>query len=1162
MRTESSIAKRLLKLITGISVMSLCAASPLLAAPPNTVLELTGPFTNQEYLTPVSQAGQAWTNTIPNALADYYTYIPLSNADAVAVGFPAACDVPPAGSADCYIISVREFKQPMSLDFLKYIGVPLFPGPGLLDASGNPFVVTPATGTAGAIVMPTDALAFKASNDVNGTTAWGYGSGGQNWQPYGPGTPTIRGCAPAPFQTTPFNFLFGVAPTGDQNASPGIATGAPINGTGVWHFPAPTIKGTKGRPVYVQWLNDLPDRLTPGMDPTVDCGHNALNCYPYNRHVVHVHGAHVGPESDGLATSWWTAGFAAKGEGYFPTTAYAYNAPAGKAAAIGPINYYPMDQEAGTIWYHDHAIGQTHTNTNMGMAGFFPVTDTNEITLQTGGTLPTGNFELGFALQDRHFDIGAQMIMPNYAIYDKTQPNCFLNLLPPHDMPDPTYCNRLQFVKMADSSVTGFHFVPLLGNEGLIGTTALNPAPGSGCTVNANGPYEVPNQCAPFGATSATLEYFGNMPVVNGVTYGTYPVAPGVYRMRFIGGTDSRAWIMQLQYGAGADVGTGTVIPFYQIGAEQGLLNEPKLRQYIDLMGGERVDVLVDFNVLPKDVNGDIIPTRVFLKHLGNDSPYGGDMVTNPATPLPFVNLSGAPDTEVPDIMVFDVGAGAVNYNTPNPASLGANSLRSGAHALPALVTPEYTRTIALVEITDGQGRTMPTIDARGYRPNEVPITENILINQIEQWDILNTTVDAHPMHLHQVAFQLINREAIAGVSAPTILNTGDTGYQPAAPLFPEFGYIEALTAQVYAPAQYSTIPGSTINPQPYETLAMKDTIDCPPGYVTRVLTKFDILGTYVWHCHILSHEEHDMMRPFRVVAAKLATPAYVNPPATTDANGNAYVIVAPTATAPSGPQAYQYVVQFRKVGDAFWNTSNTKVRNPVIDLKPYGPGTYEFRAQVVNQLLQGDATTNLADSNWVTSGSRTTVYSNQAVAPAYLNIASSTPTSVYLIAAPSSTPGALYDFQYSTGGAYTSFGTPTTTRNKTFTLSAPGTYTFQVIVTAPPTFTASTPRVASGNVQVASAAVAPAYLNFVKKYPGRMVYLISAPSATAGVNYQFEYSEAAAPGVWTALPASPVRNPYITLPADGTYSFRVLVTGGGFTDSLYTTMAGTVAIP
>jgi len=1151
MRTRSSTAKRLLKFIVGVSAMTLLAASTALAATTATGAEFSKPFLNYS-----SQAPQKWTNTIPNALASYYTYQPFTAADAVKLGFPNAgnlgtpanprndvcgiAGVDAGSTADCYIISVRAFRQPMSLDFLKYVGISGFPGNGLLSDTGVPLVDTS---------HPTDPTNFLATNAVSGTFAYGYGSGGAGWQPYYPTTVTggVRGNAPGAFQGVPFNALFGAGVNGDPAA------------TGVWHFPAPTIKGTGriagatsgNRPVYVQWLNELPNQTQPGLDPTVDCGVNAPNCYPYNRQVVHVHGAHVGPESDGLATSWYTPNYGTSPGGALGEGAALFAASGTYAKTTlnpTPINYYPMDQEASTIWYHDHAIGATHTNTNMGMAGFFPVTDTQEQALITANKLPSGDtYDLGFALQDRHFDLTGQQIMPDYAIYDLTNAAC-ATATAALGVPDPAACTRANFLKAADTSLTGWHFIPdTLANRTAIGfPNALNPdnSTGFACTSNANQPFPLAPpavECAPFGATSATLEYFGVMPVVNGVTYGVYNVSPGVYRMRFIGGTDSRSWLLQLQ------LANGTVIPFYQIGSEQGLLSAPALRNVIDLMGGERIDVLVDFNTLPKDP-GDatlVLPTQVFVKNLGDDAPYAGQLVTEPGITLPF------PDgTLIPDVFVFNFAGGAVNYNSQNPATI--TSLN--AH-IPALKTAQYQRNIALVEITDSFGRTMPTIDARGYRPQEVPITENIMQNQVEEWSIINTTVDAHPMHLHQVAFQLINRQAVNAFTPPAtafIDNLGDAGYKPAAPIFPVFGYVDAHAANIYTQSQYAPV-GPVIDPQPYETLALKDTVDCPPGYVTRIQTTFDIVGTYVWHCHILSHEEHDMMRPFRVVANKIATPAYVNPPATTDAFGNAYVIVASTTTAPIGTPL-KYVVQFKKTTDTFWNTSNTSVRNPTIDLKPYGPGEYQFRAQVVNQILQDVATTNLADSNWVTS-TRNTVYSTVAVAPAYLNIQTTTASSVYLISAPSSTPGAVYDFQYNNGSGWVSFGGANATRNKTFTLPAPGTYQFQVIITATG-FTASTPRIAAGNVVIASAAVAPVYVNIQTQFPATgKVYLISAPAPQPGVSYEFGYSTDGTNYVWTNT--GTVRNPYLQMPAPGTYTFKVRVTGGGFTTSSEVTAAG-----
>ena len=309
-----------------------------------------------------------------------------------------------------------------------------------------------------------------------------------------------------------------------------------------------------------------------GFDPTVDCGMNAPDCFPYNRIVTDVHGAHVKDDSDGYAQAWFTPGFALTGPGWLPST-------------YGPEGTYryPMDQEAGTIWYHDHAMGLTHNNTQMGLAGFFPITDANEQALIAANILPTGEFELGFALQDRMFDLSGQFAMPDAPVVDIYNfPAC-----------DPTSrttrlatCGPL-FMKAADG-----HLIPY-DAAGMV-----DPA-----GVNAD---------APFLAASTSLEYFGNMPVVNGVTYGTATVQARRYRMRFIGGSDSRTWVMKL-----VRRDSSAVVPFWQIGSDQGFLSSPVSRDTIDLMPGERVDVLVDLTGIPAG-------TKVVLQNIGPDDPYAG----------------------------------------------------------------------------------------------------------------------------------------------------------------------------------------------------------------------------------------------------------------------------------------------------------------------------------------------------------------------------------------------------------------------------------------------------------------------------------------------------------------------------------------------------------
>jgi FtsP/CotA-like multicopper oxidase with cupredoxin domain len=927
-----SPSKLRLSFIAGVSALMMCAATSVFAANTANLPEYSAPV-----LTPQSQAATAWSNAIPNALADYYTYVPYANADAVALGFPAACgnktlttpaDV--ASTADCYTISVRQLIQPTSLDFLKYVGIPGFTGAGLLQADG----ITPFSNTADP-ANPSGFLGSAAAGNL--TTAWGYGSGGAGWMPNYPAGPAVTGNAPVPFRNVPFAALFGPSYNGDATA------------TGVWHFPAPTIKGTTGRPVYVQWINDLPNVKPQGHDPSVDCGANAKFCYPYNRIVTHVHGAHVTPESDGLAVAWYTPNFALFGEGKFADNLYA--GTPGK-----PIYLYPMTQESSTIWYHDHAVGTTHTNTNNGMAGFFPITDPNEQARIAEGSLPKPAFDNGFALQDRTFDTKAQMVMPDYATYDLTTPGCIVD--PATNLADPNTCTRLQWAKVLTTDTVSttnltpvVKKVPMTSPEGIAATTVGNASYAlnfpAGCTADLKNSFEgislagAPfTQCAPFPATSATLEYFGNMPVVNGVTYGNFSLENRVQRMRFIGGNDSRTWIMQIvkkgAIGTPTDCGTPTIVggcmvyqaadivPFWQIGSEQGLLDKPVRRDFIDLMDGERVDVLVDFTgFLPGD--------QFIVKNLGDDAPYSGA--------FDFANLATRQPTSVniPEIFQFTLTAAdfVANPNSALPSVLAAAAgaplrpLAPLAYPVPAAGTP--VRTVSLIEITDQYGRTMPTIDARGYIPPGMMTTEYIKQNSTEYWDIVNTTVDAHPMHIHQVAFRALYRQSIASFDPP---------------------FSDTIT-KVFSQPTYHAGVNAQIPVDPWDA-GWKDTIPCVPGTVVRVVATWDLAGEYVWHCHILSHEEHDMMRPFKVVTAS----AVLGPKKLTAAVNNTQGTV--TLSWPAVTGATGYVIH--ESIDNFVTSSYAVTTGPVLKaiLKNKADGTYLYRIAAVIGTAQTAFTTSL----------------------------------------------------------------------------------------------------------------------------------------------------------------------------------------------------------
>jgi FtsP/CotA-like multicopper oxidase with cupredoxin domain len=113
-------------------------------------------------------------------------------------------------------------------------------------------------------------------------------------------------------------------------------------------------------------------------------------------------------------------------------------------------------------------------------------------------------------------------------------------------------------------------------------------------------------------------------------------------------------------------------------------------------------------------------------------------------------------------------------------------------------------------------------------------VTETPALGATETWEFYNTTGDAHPMHIHETVFEVINREGLVEVA----------GSSP-----------ELTTYQT---------DGNVTLPEPWEA-GFKDTVTAYPGQVTRVKATFTKAGQYVWHCHIVSHEDNEMMRPFRI---------------------------------------------------------------------------------------------------------------------------------------------------------------------------------------------------------------------------------------------------------------------------------------------------------
>jgi FtsP/CotA-like multicopper oxidase with cupredoxin domain len=128
------------------------------------------------------------------------------------------------------------------------------------------------------------------------------------------------------------------------------------------------------------------------------------------------------------------------------------------------------------------------------------------------------------------------------------------------------------------------------------------------------------------------------------------------------------------------------------------------------------------------------------------------------------------------------------------------------------------------------------SVDGEGHGTHQMwadPVTENPNVGDTELWEFYNFTADAHPMHVHEVAFEVVNRQAL--------VTNGEGETEPPARLV-----------------------GEPRPPEPWET-GFKDTVIAYPGEVTRIRAQFSTPGQFVWHCHIVEHEDNEMMRPYRI---------------------------------------------------------------------------------------------------------------------------------------------------------------------------------------------------------------------------------------------------------------------------------------------------------
>jgi len=543
-------------------------------------------------------------------------------------------------------------------------------------------------------------------------------------------------------------------------------------------YPGPTIVAYKGTPIRVNWQNRLP---TDGHLLPVDTSLHMADPERWSLEegaiptVIHLHGGHTASSSDGLPDAWFTQHSRETGPAYQQQ-----------------LFTYENDQQAATLWYHDHALGLTRLNVYAGLAGFYLLRDTNEQLLTIAGVLPGGRFEVEMAIQDRAFTADGQLYLP-------------ANGTDPIPGTDEIVADRLP---------EGFSSYP-----------------------------------------SVVPEFFGDFLLVNGMAWPKYDADPGQYRFRLLNGSDSRFYVLQLD---NPDVAVTLV------GVDGGLLlraatimdgdGVQEAGEQLVLAPGDRLDLVFDFSKVAGESATllNVGPAFEPFKGLLPDGSLGGEV--EPATP----------DEPVGAIMRFDVSNQTPMHNATVTGGTMVNPLFRELDEADAV----RTRKLGLFEARDEFGRleamlgvAEQTVDINGnpvpFGPLgwDAPTTETPTQGSTEVWEIYNFTEDAHPIHLHLVSFQVLDKHLI---SFSDELDNGTLVYGPD-------GIPDDRSGDGVVRIGDDVIVGSEVPLAPEET-GWQDTVWIGPGEVLRLAANFDLAGDYVWHCHILSHEDNEMMRPFTVL--------------------------------------------------------------------------------------------------------------------------------------------------------------------------------------------------------------------------------------------------------------------------------------------------------
>jgi len=362
-------------------------------------------------------------------------------------------------------------------------------------------------------------------------------------------------------------------------------------------------------------------------------------------------------------------------------------------------------------------------------------------------------------------------------------------------------------------------------------------------SFNTDGTFSYPSNTNPGTPRPWVPEFFGNVATVNGKVAPNLNVNKGKYRFRVYNGSQARFYNLKLMYG-------GTALPFFQIGTDGGLLDAPVSLSTLLLATGERADLVVDFAALPTGAK--IIVTNDAV----TPYPAGGATRFDGGSPLP-------------QIMQFTVTS-TTGWTTALPTNL--RSTTAPITRLAGLPVA-YTRYLSLVEVhNEFDSPTMVTMNNQSFMGS--PAMQPVASNTLEEWVLINTTVDAHPMHVHFAEFQVISRQPFNATQY-----SFDAGYANSD------GTSTGAGKGTFPPPDVTKYLSGTPTPPHANEMGWKDTILCMPGEVTRIRIPFGPnvvpgsttgtflpmaigkahTGPYVSHCHILEHEENDMMMRFTI---------------------------------------------------------------------------------------------------------------------------------------------------------------------------------------------------------------------------------------------------------------------------------------------------------